>query len=281
MTVIENNLNIPNFSIIIQFVGLVDDIKKKKIENEVYYVSTTQVAIVSIFNDSTLLTKFASYKIYNNKVSNDVFSILMSKSFYINNPPKVYDYEAYNTIINNYKFPQNLISFKFGNKIDSSYTNTIKNNYLGNIVFAVQRTFNSPTGNIIKTKLSDSITINALNNTFMPDSIQILPVSDDQKENNLKSFFKPVSTIIYFYKFKSMTDTKYDYSDTNPNIISSSVMNYNNNSSSMLNPSIKYNNLKSVYQSNLYNYDIQYLTTVMSEMDKPSIIDFSLLARLL
>jgi len=277
---VSNEYN-STINIIIEFIGLADVEKKRKIENEVYYVNNTQVAIISIFMGSTLLTKFASYKIYNNKVDSDVFKILISKSFFINNPPEVYDYRAYNTIINSYTFPSNLISFKFSNINNSTILNKIRNNYLGVIVFAVQRVFNSPTGNKIKTKLSNSLTVNAINNSsIIPDSIEILPVSEDKKANNLNSFFKPVSTIVYFYKFRNISDVKYQYNG-DPRIVSSSVMNYNNNSSSMFNPSIKYDILSSVYKSNLYTYDIQYLTTVMSEMDKSATINFSSLSQLL
>jgi hypothetical protein len=265
------------FTIFIQFVGLADEATKDEIQNQVYYVNTTQMAIISIFSDNILVIKYASYKIYNNQVDSLVYPILKSKSFYINNPPAIYDYDTYNVIVNSYKFPSNPISFTFSNNNNSTILSTIQNNYLGNIVFAIQRVFNSPNGKKIITNLSPQILVNPIQNSILPDTIQIVPLSVDKEVNNLTSFYVPISTIVYFYKFTSIINTKYGYN--NPNIsTNSSVMNFNNNGNLMFNQSLQYPDINSVYQKNNYQYNIQYLTTINSNMNEPSIINFSILS---
>ena len=282
ITYLKNNSRYnPSFKIFIEFVGLVNDYKKEKIQNEVYYVNTTKMAVVSFFYNSTLLTKFVSYKYYNNKVDSSVYSILISKSFYINNPPAIYDYDTYNVIVNSYTFPSNPISFNFSNNNNQTILNTIKTNYLGKISFSIQRVFNSPSGNEIITNISPKITINAIQNSYIPDNIEIVPLSVDQSANNLEKFFKPVSTIVYFYKFQAPINSTYGYKNTDPIIHSSAVMQFQNKSESMFEPSIQYQHIESIYQDNIFQYNIQYLTTIASYMDQPSYIDFSILSALL
>ena len=271
----------PSFNIFIEFVGLTDKDKKEQIQSEVYYVNTTQMAIVSYFYNSTLMIKFASYKYYNDQVDSSIYGIIISKSFYINNPPEIYDYDTYNVIVNSYKFPSNPISFNFSNNNDSTILNTIKTNYLGNISFCIQRVFNTPTGNEIITNISPKITVSAIQNSYIPDNIEIVPLSYDQSTNNLESFFKPISTIVYFYKFQGPINSTYGYKNTDPIIHSSSVMQFQNNSPSMFDPSIQYQHIDRVYQDNIFQYNIQYLTTISSYMDQSSFIDFSILSQLL
>jgi hypothetical protein len=146
-------------------------------------------------------------------------------------------------------------------------------------MFAIQRVFNSPTGAEIITNISESFTLNALqNSSIIPDNIQIVPVSKDKNKNNLKSFLKPKSTIVYFYKFTKVNNAIFGFKDNNANRVSSSVMKFNNNGQLMFNPFIRYKNINTVYQKNEHEFTIQYLTTVSSNMNNPSIIDFSILA---
>ena len=159
--------------------------------------------------------------------------------------------------------------------------NTINTNYLGTIAFAIQRVFNSPTGSDIVTNLSESFILNGLqNSSIIPDNIEIVPVSKDKEKMNLKRFFKPKSTIVYFYKFISINNITYGYENDTPNSVSSSVLKFNNNGNNMFSPNIKYKDISTVYQNNEYQYNIQYLTTITSYMDKPSFIDFSILSPL-
>jgi hypothetical protein len=278
----ENDKNDPSFNLFIQFIGLTDELTKENIIKEVYYTNTTQMIVVSHFNNNVLMEKFASYKIYNNKLDSSIYGLILSKSFYINNPPAIYDYETYNKIINSYIFPSNnFVSFRFSNNRNPTILNIINNKYLGKITFAIQRLYNSPTGNRIRTNLSNPITIQAINNGNIPDTIRIKPFNEDIRTNNLTSFFRPLGTIVYFYKFQEKTDIKYGYQNNNPIIVNSSVMNFNNNGQSMFNPSIKYNDLNTVYQDNTFKYTIHLLANVSSDKDNDTTINFSRLSNLL
>ena len=282
-TVSESGFNVPNSGMIIEFVGLLDSTKKSEIEKEVYYTNQTQVAIVYVYIGNSMIAKYASYKIYNNQVSSDVFKILISQSFNINNLPQVYDYDTYNVIINSYVFPDNSIKFNFSDNTNNTIVNTIKKNYLGKITFAIQRVYSSPTGNEIITNLSQSFKLSALRVnksgelTIIPDSIEIVPVSTDITVNKLKSSFKPIRTIIYFFKFDSISNVKYGYSDNSLISVNSSVMNFSNNGQSMFAPKIQYNHIDTVYQNNTYKYNITLLTTVTNDMKDSTIINFSTL----
>ena len=269
----------PITNIFIQFVNSMNSDMIKEIQKQVYYTSEAPIAIVSLFNGNILVSKYASYKVFNNTVGSNLYGILLSNSFYVDNPVPIYDYTAYNKITTNYQYPSNYITFNFGT-VNSSVQTTLQNNYFGQIQFAIQRVFQSPTGNQITTSLSSPLLISALQGSNIPESIQIVPLSADQQANNLNSFFQPISTIVYFYKFQSV-DTTYGYNNNNLITVPSSVMNFKNQSKKMFNSNIQYNDLTSVYQNNDYIFNIQYLTTVNSNMNDPTIIPFTTLIPLL
>ena len=133
------------------------------------------------------------------------------------------------------------MSFIFGkDDKDKKILNTIKNNYFGHIRFAIQRVFQSPTGNEIITHLSPPISLPAIQGTNIPLSIKIVDVNDDKKVNKLESFFEPVATIVYFYKYQ-IVNTKYGYKNNMPIIADSSLLKFRNGGNSMFNSKIMYN----------------------------------------
>jgi len=186
--------------------------------NEPYYTPETLNAVVSIFDNNLLITKFASYKVYNGKVGGEVYRIIKSKDIYIDQAPPLFDYATYDVLMNNYKYPNNDILYSLGDMTyvnNSSKYNKIKDIFpSGKMLISVQRVFYSPTGTTIKTKASDAYLMNIISgDNNILSNIKICPFSVDKQVNNLVKFFEPKETILYFY---TLDQTKSTYSYTNP-----------------------------------------------------------------
>ena len=228
--------------------------------------------IVSIFNGNDLSTKYISFKIYEiegkNTIDSDVYRVIKSNDIYINAPPPNYDYETYSYIINSYKFPpstdNNYIKLSLRPVLtndDQQIYNFIDTYYNGQLNFSIQREFMSPTGNTITTKESPMYTVIGISTNSsgvkqIPNIISVQSFSYDKSYNNLTSFFKPSSTILYFYKLNSIV-TNYIYTDPSPVIINNPVTELNldlkNNANLMYKNKIQTNNLNSVTRRNTYN----------------------------
>jgi len=241
--------------------------------NPPFYKPEEFNSAVSIFNGNTLITKFASYKVYNNNtVGSELYRIIIAQAYQINTSPPVYDYPTYNVIIDNYQYPPNFITFTFGTS-NSGVINTLNTYYQNNISMAIQRVFTSPTGASITTKVSKRIELSAVSNNQIPTNITVCSFQSDQATNNLNSFFTPKSTILYFYKYQNMTVT-YDYANGNiskPN----SVLNLKNSANNMTESTIQYNDLSSVEKIDTYSYIITLVGTYNSNLSDTTVINFS------
>ena len=183
-----------------------------------YYIPETLNAVVSLFNNNLLLTKFSSYKVYNGKVGGEVYRILKAKDIFIDQAPPLFDYQTYNVLMNNYKYPSNDILYNIPkwqtNNKDYSYI--IEKHPSGTILVAIQRVFYSPTGNTIKTQASEPYFLNITNGDQIPQSIDICPFLEDKNANSLEKFFKPQATALFVYKLKEVNS---NFKYANPNLI--------------------------------------------------------------
>jgi hypothetical protein len=274
---IANSKSDSTVSLHIDFVGINEDpTKKLDTKYKDYYVTETKMCIVSLYMMNRIVKKFISYKVYNDKVEGKVYRIIRSKDYYIDDLPPVYDYPTYNVLVNSYKYPENYMYFDFGTYNDD-VSKTINNKYFGQIQFSIKRVFESPTGNEIITKSSPPIKLNAINNGQIPETIVIASFQKDKEANNLDGFFKPLSTIVYLYKYLNV-ETTYGYTDTNMSIVPSNVLNLKNNSSgNMFANNIEFDKLNTVYQNNNFEFDMIYLTTVDSDLDTETRIPFSII----
>jgi hypothetical protein len=230
--------------------------------NQPYYIPETLNAVVSIFNNNLLLTKFASYKVYNGKVGGEVYRILKAKDIFMDQAPPLFDYQTYNVLMNNYKYPSNEIIYTIpawvSNNNDYSYI--IDRYPSGTILVAIQRAFYSPTGNTIKTKASDPYFLNITNGNQIPQSINICSFLEDKNVNSLEKFFKPKGTALLVYKLKEVNA---NFSYANPNItVPISNLNLQNQANNMygtpgFNPqNFSINDLTSVQIVNNNSYEI-------------------------
>jgi hypothetical protein len=205
--------------------------------NQPYYTSETLKAVVSIFNNNLLMTKFASYKVYNGKVGGEVYRIIKSKDIFIDQAPPLYDFKTYDVLINNYKYPANCVTPIFGTSTGlSSVLNTFPS---GKILYSIQRVFYSPTGNNITTKASEPAFVNISSGGQIPTSLQVCPFKQDQDVNSLEKFFNPNGTILYIYK-KTSTNSSYSYSNPNYKYYALSALNLQNNANNMYGSNAEY-----------------------------------------
>jgi hypothetical protein len=276
ITAVSTNLNILNMHI--KLFNKFTEENNVNI-NKPFYIPDTPNAIISIFIGNSLIFKYASYKVYDNKVGAEVYRIIKAKDYIIEQPPPIYDFKTYNIIVGDYVFPQNYITVKFGTTNTTVY-NKIIGNYASNIKFSIQRVFASPTGNEIITKNSEPILIECIYSGQIPTTINIVPFSEDKTANSLLSFFKPKATILYFYKLINI-NTAYGYGNNNLNSVANNVFNLQNNSNSMYNPIIQYNKLDTVEQINTNTYQMTLVKRINSDLDNPISINFSELYRLL
>ena len=252
-------------------------IEKSNVLNKQFKDSYEIRSVVTLFNKNVILSRHASYKIYNNKAGGKIYRIIKSGDYLIESISPTYDFKTYNVLIGDYIYPQNYISLVFGSNNNTEYYNTITNKYAGKLRFAIQRVYDSPTGNQITTHCSEPLLINALSGAIIPDTINILPFNEDNSVNNFKSFFKPKSTILYFYQLVNV-NVSYEYTDTNPIVQPQSVLNLQNNSNSMFLENVQYNNLNSVAQLNKSTYNMILITEYpVSDQNTNISIDFSIM----
>ncbi len=274
-----NDYSLNYNEIIIKVVALDDTTTLSEISSQTYFVAETPLIVVSLFSNMNLINKFVCYKVYpiNNQYIIDynskIASILNGSLNLITLPPKFYNYDVYSKITTNYKFSPNSLTIMYNNnpinKLD--ILNTIKTKYNGTISFAIQRIFQSPNDpNInISTPLSQrfNMKIDLSGNSGIPSSVNIVPINTDFFVNNIDSkvSFIPVSTILYFYK-NGNTKISYKYKN-DPIKDSSNNITFNNNSSSMYNNNLEYDNISSVYREsdNIYNI------TMVGVADTPNI----------
>lgn len=244
-----------------------------KLDNRPYKNSETYTAMVSMYSNDVLLTKYISYKVFDNKVTPDIFSIIKSKNFLVGQPPPNFDFNTYNVLIGGYKFPNNYIHFNFG-QTNADKLSIINSKYQGKLRFSIQRIFESPTKKEIITRNSHPMIINAVDNGSIPSEIVISSFADDKSANSLSKFFKPKSTILYFYKLERVTKS-YDYAK--PGLLRSPI-NYiqlKSNASSMFDTNIDYNDLNSVRETSNNHYKMTYVDTKLSNLNDLTIFSFS------
>jgi len=211
--------------------------------NQPYYTSETLKAVVSIFNNNLLMTKFASYKVYNGKVGGEVYRIIKSKDIYLDQAPPLFDYKTYDVLMTNYKYPVNCVTPNFGTSNSTGISAVISAFPSGQMLYSIQRVFYSPTGNNITTKASEPSYISVLsgtgNNSQIPISLQVCPFKQDQDVNSLEKFFSPNGTILYIYKLTSK-NSSYNYSNSNNLNFPLSSLNLQNNANNMYGPNSEY-----------------------------------------
>jgi hypothetical protein len=268
--ILIGNSNDKEYNIEIKFLSLFKN--EDKYFNYIY-PTNTPMAIISLYSLDTLVKRYMTFKVYDNKVGAELYRIVVSQNFDVVDPPKIYNFDTYNRIVHSYVFPNNFMSFIFGQTNDN-VLNTIRNNYFGRLKFSIKRVFKSPNGNTFSTKISRPITLDPISNGQIPQSIEIVSFQNDNNLNNFQGTYKPYQTMLYFYKFQNV-QTNYNYANPNISQRNKSVFKLQNQANNMFNDNIQFNKLNTVTQYNNYIFDIVLLTTVDSDYLNSTIIPFS------
>jgi hypothetical protein len=230
----------------IKFINNLTD-ENNNFKNDTFDDINIPKCIVTILKGNSIISEFISYKLINDKidVNDKLYRIILANDYYVRQPPILYNFEVYNKIVENYKYPENYIELLYKNNkiLDKNIEyNKIKNNYNGQIKFSIRRVFQSPTGNAIITKMSNPILLDVIKNNQLPSLIKIKRFMDDKKVNNLQDFFIPNATLIYFYKLQNSKIT-YNYGDSKYINFSKNELSLQNNANNMFLPYILYNDL--------------------------------------
>lgn len=239
---------------------------------------------VTYYINNVITSKFYSYKINQNPVSSQLYTIINTNNYDAQDAPEVYDLESYSVIINNYTYSPNYIQLTYGGYINQTAYNKLTTYYIDGIQFAIQRVFKSPTGNKITTALSNPIILPALQNNNIPNTLTISSFQDDMNANSLKTFFQPYATVLYFYKIINVSVT-YGYNNNNMKKVSSSSFKLKNNATNMYASNVSFNKLNTVSEINTSNFELQlvgiYQVNKSNAMENPINIPFVALVNLL
>jgi len=259
-------------------------------ENAPFSRTNTQRCIVSFYIEDRLQSQMYSYKIYENQSGGEVSRIIEAKDFFALNVPQKYNFNVYNKLIGDYKYPLKFLSTSgaiilSNNDSRKSSFNTIQNQYNRKIKFCIQRVFQSPTNNEIITKMSpplflDNITKNINGKMVIADVIEIVPFKEDKILNNLDDFFIAKATILYFYKLYDQKIT-YDFSNKSLLSIPNSSANLRNNADNMFKQKIEFNDVNSVEKVYNNKYKITLIFRVNSDTNNKSSINLDNLFRVL
>ena len=234
----------------------------------------TITALVKMYNGNQVTHTFYSYKIQDMSNTQYVQKLLDTSNSYIPKPPEIFDLPTYQTITNKYKYAPELITMTYG-PTNNTILNKINQNYSGGIRYSIQRVFSSVTGNNITTAMSPTITLPGAQGNSIGSYVVIKSFKSDFDGMGLTSYFKPVSTLLFFYKMTNLS-TAYSFSDTNLYNTPNSTFNLKNNSSNMYQSNIQYNNLNSITQTNTSTYQLVSVGSFgVNDIDQEIKVSFS------
>ena len=214
----------------------------------------TVSSLVKMYNGDQVIQTFYSFRIIDIKDTQSVQKLLSNGDSYTPKPPEIYDLDAYKTIINKYQYSPNVLRMEYDTRNDT-ILNVINKNYSSGIIYRIQRVITSITGNKITTAISPSIILPGSKSNNIGTFLIIKSLKSDFDTMSLNSYFKPLSTILYFYKMSNFS-TGYSFSDANLYNTPNSTFNLKNNSNNMYQSNIQYNNLNSIKETNTSTYQL-------------------------
>jgi hypothetical protein len=252
--------------------------------NDLFTDTGDMICTVTYYINNAITSKFYSYKVNQNPVSSELYTIINTNNYDAQDPPEVYDLESYSVIINNYTYTPNYIQLTYGGYVNQTAYNKLTKYYVDGIKFAIQRIFKSPTGNKITCALSNPVLLPALQNNNIPNTIKISSFQDDMYANNLQTFFQPHATILYFYKILNVSVT-YGYNNDQMTSVPNSSFKLKNNATNMYASTVLFNELNTVSEINTSNFQLQLVGTYQvnksDPMGNPINIPFAALVNLL
>jgi hypothetical protein len=248
-----------------------------------YYVGDEPRCVVSYYQYDKLVKRYISYKLKNKLAGAQLSRIIYSKEMQLYDPKPIFDMKIYSLIIGDYRFSSSYVEFVYDSNpptLDTKARDKLSFNYGNRLMFSIQRSFYSPTGNTISTRVSPSIML-TLNLEKPPSKLKVVSLQQDMAVNQVDLLYQPKSTIIYFFKY-TKSDDSYSYYNKEAITISKNEMHLKNNSDSMFKDSISFPSIKSVLRNVSSSYVLLPLRTVfIQKINQEIFIPFSDIVNLL
>ncbi len=232
---------------------------------------------VQIYQNNNLLKDYISYKIFkDNNIGGELSRLISSKQYYDLNFNMKYDLNLYNKYLQDYKYPNNMFTVIFPTFIQaknhsSTFKDTLSKKYSNQLYVCYSRSFLTIDNQVVTTKMSQPYVLKVVSGDNYFQSLELKPVSDERRHNNISKNFPLKYTTIYFYK---MTKTNNTFSFLNNMNIFKNNLNFKNGADSMFNKNmVEYPNINNTQNNNKNTYNLvkvkQY--TITNENSKLSI----------
>ena len=207
-----------------------------------------------IINFSGKINKrYLTYKLLNGITltdkQNELKRIIENKIFNINPPPLKYDITTYKIMINNYKYPENMINFTTNTipykEIEKWRIDKIKNVYNNSFKISIKRTYQGINNERLTTQMSQKYDLVPLDENGLKNQITIKKAEEELLLNRITNSFQLVETEVYYYYINNSTQ-KYVYNDKNLLYSSASNMNLIGNLENSFSNDISYPDLDSL-----------------------------------
>ena len=218
---------------------------------------------------------YLTYKLLNgttlNKNQDELKRIIENKIFGVNPPPLNYDIFTYKIMVDNYKYPDNMITFT--NKtipyknIAQWRIDKLKNIYHNKIMFSMKRIYQGANNERVTTQMSQKYNAVPLDENGLRNQITIKKAQEELLLNRITNSFKLVQTEVYYY-YVQKTTQDYQYQDKNLLYNSSSNMNLIGNLQNSFTNTISYPDLNSLMNKGNNYYNTKKLTFETPDINK-------------
>tara|TARA_B110000037_G_C17067592_1_gene484450 strand:- start:235 stop:1416 length:1182 start_codon:yes stop_codon:yes gene_type:complete len=218
---------------------------------------------------------YVSYKLLNGTTltedQNELKRIIEKKIFDYKPPVLNYDIKTYNKLINNYRFPENMISFTDKviplKDITKAKIKKINTNYHNKVMFAYKRVYRGANNTIVKTQLSQRYTLPFLTETGLNYQIILKRAQEELLLNDITNSFELIGTeFYYFYISSDVNNIKYQNAATLNT--SSSNMNLFSTIRDSFSSTVSYPDLNAILNTTVNNYSVWPFWFPTTEIDK-------------
>ena len=218
---------------------------------------------------------YLTYKLLNGSIlnnnQNELKRIIENKIFGVNPPPLNYDIFTYKIMVDNYKYPDNMITFT--NKtipyknIAQWRIDKLKNIYKNKIMFSIKRIYQGANNERVTTQMSQKYNTVPLDENGLRNQITIKKAQEELLLNRITNNFKLVQTEVYYY-YVQKTTQDYQYQDKNLLYNNSSNMNLIGNLQSSFTNTISYPDLNSLMNKGNNQYNTKKSTFETPDINK-------------
>jgi hypothetical protein len=216
---------------------------------------------------------YLTYKLLNGTTlsenQKELKRIIENKIFTVKPPPLNYDIYTYKIMIDNYKYPDNMITMSNNTipykDIAQWRIDKLKNIYQNKIMFSIKRVYEGVNKERVTTQMSQKYNVVPLDENGLKNQIIIKKAQEELLLNRITNSFTLIETEVYYYYIQKTTQS-YQYQDKNLLYNNASNMNLVGNLQNSFTNSISYPELGS-----LINNGINYYNTKKTTFNTPDI----------